>query len=951
MQNLKLAEFFLTLSDLNKHLEILKRPLNASKKFSPITAFNRIKISEDLNYQFIGIQDISEFMQQCEFTVQKDTLTMLIKLFDCQYQGKLNYSSFARMVLSTTNCSSSPNFLLNVPNTVHKQAALDPDIEFALCRFFYKSSQFLNRMVDEPEFKNVLRRHDTFRILDVQNKSVLDFECIREFFNKVGINILDDEIIGILRLIDINDDGKITEGDFELFIRILRGDLNEFFNKRIFKSPQRYSHGEQPEGIKGKSTAKKRIQRRNRLDYTSSRSRAQSPALSPRPEEIKKSNNLTPQISFKTPNSAMRGMDKSFKYQDNKGRNYDTKMSTPKTYKTPMKEDTYRSIRSRGSGYNKLQSQVYSPRIKQGYEKYPSRYERRDQGEDDKGRNCYGMGLNRSDYKSWEKKSKDKENKVYINTSRSKKNRRGLMNYDMEQQPDKHVSRGGETYRSSVKNKKIYEKKFEKNLIEEKIHVKKNYEEKLANSQIFASKDFKSQFRDQKHLNEGPFTSRCTREIKSPQNLDTTQSTYRHSTKQHRRTLKPEPKTPNQEKKLRKTMLELSKEKDIEKIKERVKKSFKYDYGYSTKNLHVEKTPKNQKINYKSEMNSPLKNTRGRKLHYEFGQQKLSNITVLRGSGDYTNKRVIEGRLEKEYLHTPNISYKEELYLRNGYTKLPELSQKKNKNFMKKSESPRKRKRKRSKSRKGSPSKYSRKRKSSRKRRNDTTPRKSSRKRRKKSSSKPKKENYTRESTRKSSVERESNYTNISQNLETLREVTLEFNNSIIKEKPYRTRKEDYSEINFLKENNSIKKENPYETKREDYSEQSILQDRVKKYNLNESRYSCNTHITAKTVISPVKEVDEGKNSYVRNRKCFDEGYGRIRESSIESKASGGARDVRSPRKKAFDRKYLSSSNKKRPLEEFSKDSINYKEVSNPRVTMRRRGTDSASKKVNFFFL
>lgn len=62
-----------------------------------------------------------------------------------------------------------------------------------------------------------------FNTLDVNKDGFVDFKDLKAYFSLVGIVPSDSKILVILRIMDINDDGVVSEYEFNHFIRILSG--------------------------------------------------------------------------------------------------------------------------------------------------------------------------------------------------------------------------------------------------------------------------------------------------------------------------------------------------------------------------------------------------------------------------------------------------------------------------------------------------------------------------------------------------------------------------------------------------------------------------------------------------------------------------------------------------------------------------------------------------------
>jgi hypothetical protein len=77
--------------------------------------------------------------------------------------------------------------------------------------------------MSDPETHLILTQSNLFREIDSRNTNHLDFHNLKSFFEESKIKPRDSEIISILRIIDINDDGKINENEFNFFIELFSG--------------------------------------------------------------------------------------------------------------------------------------------------------------------------------------------------------------------------------------------------------------------------------------------------------------------------------------------------------------------------------------------------------------------------------------------------------------------------------------------------------------------------------------------------------------------------------------------------------------------------------------------------------------------------------------------------------------------------------------------------------
>jgi Ca2+-binding EF-hand superfamily protein len=82
----------------------------------------------------------------------------------------------------------------------------------------------LNRILDEPDTKFILQNAEmAFFEIDRARTGSLDFGNLRKFFEETRIKPRDTEIIAILRIIDVNDDGRIFKAEFDYFLTLFSG--------------------------------------------------------------------------------------------------------------------------------------------------------------------------------------------------------------------------------------------------------------------------------------------------------------------------------------------------------------------------------------------------------------------------------------------------------------------------------------------------------------------------------------------------------------------------------------------------------------------------------------------------------------------------------------------------------------------------------------------------------
>lgn len=79
-------------------------------------------------------------------------------------------------------------------------------------------------MKADAESQSIISERDLFTQLGTQSDS-LDFKILKKFFEELRIVPRDSEIIAILRVIDINDDGIIDKAEFDYFLSLFNSKL------------------------------------------------------------------------------------------------------------------------------------------------------------------------------------------------------------------------------------------------------------------------------------------------------------------------------------------------------------------------------------------------------------------------------------------------------------------------------------------------------------------------------------------------------------------------------------------------------------------------------------------------------------------------------------------------------------------------------------------------------
>ncbi len=243
-QRLRVAGFMLNIAEWDRHLEVVRQILNGIDSFEPYEAFLRITRGKSTG---IGSKELESFMRENAVPVDLNSLDTVVRLYDTKFLGHLDFEDFLKMTLTRDN--PSVRFEAAAKRQIHDVAedqTLAEEVEYCLSRLFAKACEFVRKMKIDAESQSILAERDLFNQLVASSSSAscLDFKILKRYFETLKIMPKDSEIIAILRVIDVNDDGVIDKTEFDYFIGL--------FNLRL---------GSAEAGIIGK------LKDRNRKDH------------------------------------------------------------------------------------------------------------------------------------------------------------------------------------------------------------------------------------------------------------------------------------------------------------------------------------------------------------------------------------------------------------------------------------------------------------------------------------------------------------------------------------------------------------------------------------------------------------------------------------------------------------------------------------------------------------
>jgi len=212
----KLADTLLTISDGERQIEIVRQILCEQVEFEPYAAFRRI---DRHRKSAIDATDLISFLADNKVFYTENNCRAFIKRYDLDGDNRLNFNEFLLAVLPMDNptlrtvATQRPNY------DVAEDQLLAYDVEYSLAKVIDREISFYMHVDHQKanlhncyDFNNV----DGFATIDRDSTGFIDFNNLEEFFKRQGIYPNEDELVALLRRLDRDEDGRLTQKEFAL---------------------------------------------------------------------------------------------------------------------------------------------------------------------------------------------------------------------------------------------------------------------------------------------------------------------------------------------------------------------------------------------------------------------------------------------------------------------------------------------------------------------------------------------------------------------------------------------------------------------------------------------------------------------------------------------------------------------------------------------------------------
>ena len=213
----RLSRLIIALSDLERKIELKRQILARKPRFEPFTAFQRLRRDHPRQKQ-VEYRDIINFCSEFGISVSTEQAKEIIRIYDMNGDGLLDYSEFLILILPRENHALRGEAATQRPiRPINPGDKLDPEVESALASVLEAE---LRLGLDTELLKEDLEgRHDfvmeeAFARIDLLQQGFLDVASIIKFLRANDYVPSETEIQAFIRRLDANMDGVLSYSEF-----------------------------------------------------------------------------------------------------------------------------------------------------------------------------------------------------------------------------------------------------------------------------------------------------------------------------------------------------------------------------------------------------------------------------------------------------------------------------------------------------------------------------------------------------------------------------------------------------------------------------------------------------------------------------------------------------------------------------------------------------------------
>lgn len=205
-----LAKLLLIFADYEASVEISRQILGNQLGFDAYALF---KLVDSEAKGFADSLNIVEYLRRFSIFTSTSEVQRIIYHYDADLNATLNYSEFLKLIISDKNV-----FLKSSGSTYKSFDPVPSDVEYTFVRLLEKELEFvrnLSESIRELSLRYDFNVLDAFRSLDILRIDNINSESIRKFLIRNFITASEQDILSIVKRLDVNCDYRVTYTEFK----------------------------------------------------------------------------------------------------------------------------------------------------------------------------------------------------------------------------------------------------------------------------------------------------------------------------------------------------------------------------------------------------------------------------------------------------------------------------------------------------------------------------------------------------------------------------------------------------------------------------------------------------------------------------------------------------------------------------------------------------------------
>ena len=212
----KFCNLLTNLAEKEKKVEINRQVWCQNLNFDAYQVFSYLDL-ESKNY--LNEINLLTFLQKKnQIPCNLEELQFLILIYDENFDAKLSYSEFLNFVLSDNDFELRKKTRERICSR-YDNNTIDFNVEYSLVKLFQKELDLIRttrRLIEELKACEDFNVHDLFHYL--KGYGDISMESLKLFLEKNLINLDDNDIRNIFKIMDLNKDSKIDFAEFHHFL-------------------------------------------------------------------------------------------------------------------------------------------------------------------------------------------------------------------------------------------------------------------------------------------------------------------------------------------------------------------------------------------------------------------------------------------------------------------------------------------------------------------------------------------------------------------------------------------------------------------------------------------------------------------------------------------------------------------------------------------------------------